>query len=264
MRRPFKNALNVSTAEGRFGFPRLTTLGPLVDTSEITPFKDIEPGSYSLEDIEKIQSVTGEDTRRALGDIIEFDLELYSKEPDDVVFEYRTEKLSTLLEVNDFSSAILTAMSKAEEEGIRLEADETERHFIENEELEKEVVNHMDGKQSIFTDDLLTDITLTWQRIQDGNYSSVYESESELRSDVVDEVIRDFHRVMIINDSIRDSGEYFPPTTENISLGAPVGWGTIDGAHRIVALSQIIGTDVNIFIWEWSNEESMIEHSDMF
>jgi len=245
--------------EGPLGFPRLTTLGPLVERSSIEPFKDISEGKYSTYDLKEIQPRTGQDTIEALGDIIEFDLDNQSMTSRDVMFSYRREQISEVLEVNDFSSGLLEAMSKAEQNDIPLKGSiGADGMQVYNDELENEVRDHMDGDpDTMFTDDLLSSIDLHWQWIIDGSLSQ-YMSEAETREEIVGKVISDFNRVMEINEAIRDSREYFPPTVENIELGAPAKWGTIDGAHRIVTLSQILGTDEEILIWEWDNEEEFI------
>lgn len=252
--------------EGPLGFPRLTTLGPLVKPSTVQPFKDIPPKTYYLDDIMSVQPKTGEDTRMALDDIIEFDLELRGKfSPSDVTFEYRKERLSNVLEKNNFSLSLLEVMSLAEERGIPLKAEEVSRMELENPMLVQEIRSHMDGESSIFTDGLLSGVDKTWERVQQmPEGGGGFESKSELRDRIVNKVVEDFHRVMEINDSIRSSNEYFPPTTENIALDESVGWGTIDGAHRIVALSQIIGSDEEIFIWEWRNQKMFIEESPFY
>lgn len=249
--------------EGPLGFPRLTTLGPFVKPSKIQPHKDIDEGVYPLGFIEEVQSLTGRDTRRALEDIIDFDLQLEGKfRPEDVEFRYRKEKIADLLDVNEFSSSLLEAMSKAEEKGIPLQATENDMLILENDELEREVRAHMDGEESLFTDDLLGGIDANWTRIVERG-DDLFRPKSEMMDEIVEKVIGDFDAVTEINEDIRDERVYFPPTTESVELGAPVGWGTIDGAHRIVALSQILGTDEEIFIWEWENQEMFIEESSV-
>lgn len=243
---------------GPLGFPRVTLLGPLVKPSTILPFKDIEEGTYSISDLDSIQPLTGEDTRRALRDIFEYDLQEDSNVVNEVQFAYRKETMSNLMNMNKFSTSLLKAMSNAEEAGIPLEAQDTDMRGARNERLEEEVRTHMDGGDSIFTDKMLSGIDNTWERINSGNISS-FEDESELRQRIVTKVVEDFDGVTDINDKIRSSKEYFPPTTEKVSLKGALGWGTIDGAHRLVALSQILGVDEKVYIWEWSNQEKFME-----
>lgn len=245
--------------KGPLGFPRLTTIGPFVKPTTVQPHEDIPENVYDLDFISSVQGQTAHDTERALVDIIEYDLDLGREFlPRDVTFRYRKEQIGELLEINSFSSTLLEAMSKAEEKGIPLEGEEKD-YIVRNERLESEVRSHMDGGSSIFTDDLLAGIDAQWEQIANG--LPEWMSESEARDEIVKKVVADFDRVMDINNSIRESHEYFPPTTENVKLGGVVGWGTIDGAHRIVALSQILGTDEEIYIWEWDNQKMFIEES---
>lgn len=244
--------------KGPFGFPRVTLLGPLVKPSTISPFKSIPEDDYSISDIDQFQPLTAEDTEFALRDIFRHELDIDPNTVDDIVFIYRKETISNLLDINEFSLSLLEAMSKAQEQNIPLESEDTDMVGVRNERLENEVRSHMNGEDSIFTDELLSGIDNTWERLNSGRISS-FEDESELRQNIVTKVVEDFNAVTEINNKIRSSGEYFPPTTENVSLEAPLGWGTIDGAHRIVALSQILGVDEEIYIWEWSNQSKFME-----
>lgn len=250
--------------EGPFGFPRLTTLGPFVKPSSIQPAENVSEGVYDLSYLYEVQEITARDTERALDDIIEHDLDLGNqfRPKMDVTFRYRKAQISDLLDINEFSSSLLEGMSRAEEEGIPLTGVETDRLMIENDRLEEEIRAHMNGEASIFTDSILSGIDANWGRV--ANDKKLWRSESEIREEVVEKTIEDFHGVMEINETIRDEHIYYPPTTESIELGAPVGWGTIDGAHRLVALSQIIGTDEEIYIWEWDNQQMFINESPVF
>jgi len=250
--------------EGPLGFPRLTTLGPFVEESSIKPFKSFNEDTYRLSFIESNQGKTGQDTRRALRDILEFELEVIREmPPDEAEFAYRKAQLSDVLGINEFSSSLLEAMEIAESNGIPLRGDELTEMEIENEELEDELDSLFRGEPSIFSDSLIDKINFRWSRTKQGDLPP-RTSKSEEKEEVIGSVIADFHRVTVINDKIRDSREYFPPTTEDLSLGGVLNWGTIDGAHRVVALSQILGADKEVFIWEWENQKEFMEQSRMF
>jgi hypothetical protein len=70
-----------------------------------------------------------------------------------------------------------------------------------------------------------------------------------------DKVHSDVETVLDINSKIRDSKTYFPPTI--YPVGSPYG-DTIDGAHRIVALASIIGTDEEIWVWELQEQDRIV------
>jgi hypothetical protein len=247
--------------EGPLGFPRLTTLGPLVKPSKIRPHKDITEGTYDIGFIEDEQAITGEDTRRAMRDILEYDLDVRTEfRLHDVIFRYHKRQISEIISINEFSSSLLETMSRAEDEGIPLKAERVSRVEIKNEPLYDEVERHMKGEDSIFTDKLLGGIDAQWKRVKNGDLRGG-RSEGQVREDIIDKVVDDFDRVMDINESIREDRIYYPPTTEDIELGGVVGWGTIDGAHRVVALSQILGTDAEIYVWEWDNQKDFVEQS---
>jgi len=250
--------------EGPLGFPRLTTIGPLTKPSTIQPAEEFKNDVFSLSFIQSNQSITGEDTRTALKDILDFELDVFPEvQPEDTEFRFHKRKIADILEINEFSSSLLEAMSRAEQKGIPLKAKEIGRMEIENEKLEEEARSHMKGGSSIFTDETLSGIDKEWERLAQGK-TPPRTSESEVVNRILDKVIADFDRVIEIADNIEDDNIYFPPTIEDIELGGVLGWGTIDGAHRVVALSQLLGTEEEIFVWEWENQKALMDQSPRF
>lgn len=245
--------------EGPLGLPRLTTLGPFVKPSSIEPAVDISEDIYPLQFILDNQEYTGEDTQFILEDYFHHVFEIPHKDVEEEVlsteYRYHKRQISEIIEINEFSKALLEAMSKAEEMDIELKGEE-ERYEIKNEELYNEIEKQLDGNSDLFTDELLSDIDDRWGRIEE---LATFRGKSEVIGEIKEKVAEDFHRVVTINEDIRSNNIYYPPTTENIDLGAPLDFGTLDGAHRIVALSQILGGDESVFVWEWSNEQMFLD-----
>lgn len=209
--------------EGPFGLPRLTSLGPLVEREEVQPAVDVEPGKYGIDMIKSVQRQTAVDS-------IFF---LARGQPGDVrdiieleaVFEYKQVSLGELITDTDFSSTLAKY--------VEMPPDEVE--------------SLIKGK-SIPESDRVD--LCAWLEFDSGEGS--LESCSE-------KVGEDIRRVEDINEKIRSQRVYFPPTT--FPIGSDEG-DTIDGAHRIVALASILGTEASIMVWELQNVGEVINRID--
>lgn len=244
---------------GPRGFPRLTTVGPFVEPDEIQPTHSTSPGIYSHEKLRKTQPLTHEDTKMAI--------ETTTREVhglpvakistpvsiEDTQWEYKKVPLQQLLDGNEFANNLLSAMSKFEQkygnfDSIKIEADR-ERFESGNHKLTEEAMAILNGEDSMFdsVEELEGIIGPISRQFERGDMRDVNEMISQLSND--------FRRVLDINDSIRDSREYWPPTIELYADDSGMTFGTVDGSHRTVALSQILGEDAEIFVWEWINED---------
>lgn len=244
---------------GPRGFPRLTTVGPFVEPDEIHPAHDTAPGVYPPQELERKQPITYDDTLRAIEettrDIADMDIAKISTpvRMDETKWEYNKMSLDHILERNEFAGNLLSVMSKYEQkygnfDSIQLEPD-TERLESGNAKVTGEAKAVLNGEDSIFdsVDELEGVIGPVSHQKEQGDMQSVNMMLSHLSED--------FRRVLKINDSIRSSREYWPPTVELNADDSGMTFGTIDGSHRTVALSQILGEGEDIFVWEWINED---------
>jgi len=209
---------------GPFGFPRLTDLGPFVEPDEIEPSVDVEPGLYSLSFIDDVQPQTARDTAMFLAEGRQTGIDFLLNE-DVAKFEYKQIVLGELLADSEFSSR-LTEIAQRKPRNV-------------------------------------------WREIRDGELEGAeklcsrlkFESGERARKECADKVERDIDRVQEINESIRSTGigtstrEYFPPTIFPLDEEGD----TIDGAHRIVALASILGTEERIWVWELQNQDEVTE-----
>lgn len=246
--------------EGRLGLPRLTSIGPFVKPSEVRPAHDLEAGIYDDSVLRSKQGKTHEDTVFAIEQTTQ-DL-AFDRQIEDAVdigetqWEYHQMQLSTLLEGNTFSRSLLTVMSRFEEkygsfDMINLDPD-FDQGEADNELISQEVLSQLRGEKSIFrTDEMLRNVNAFM--------FGAFERGGRDLEEGLEKTTGDFRRVLEINETIRSTREYWPPTVEkDASEQSGMNFGTIDGSHRTVALSQILGADQEIFVWEWINEDELI------
>lgn len=205
--------------KGPFGFPRLTNLGPLVEPSEIVPNHDTASGEYGLDDIRQRQNMTARDTLMFL---TEGDHSLEQHIEGVPVFEYKQVSLGRLISSSEFSAGLM--------EYAESNPDEIKRLVIEGE----------------IEDSDIEDLCLRFQNDKGGR----------ARKECANKIKNDIERVQEINNEIRDTSIYFPPTIFPISSNRG---DTIDGAHRIVALASILGTEEHIYVWELKNTEEIYD-----
>lgn len=198
--------------EGPFGFPRLTELGPFVKPDEIRPNHDTEPGVYPIDFIERVQPQTARDTAMFLGEA-RTQAQDFILERQILDFQYKQMKLGELLSNSEFSGKLI--------EIVQDDPEEVKRRIRSGE------MGDADKLCAILE----------------------FEDNQRERKRCAEKTEEDIERVMDINEKIRSSREYFPPT---VFKG---GKDTIDGAHRIVALASIIGTEENIWVWEMNQTE---------
>ena len=199
--------------EGPFGFRRLTSLGPFVEPDKIHPNHDTPPGTYGLIDIREVQPETAMDTSLFLA---EGEMAARDIVAGVAVFKYKEIILGELLDNSDFS-ATLTKYVERDPDDL---ADRVESRDIPDKDAKS--------------------LCLSLQ----------FDDNKRNREECARKVKEDIERVEVINEKIRDSREYFPPTTFPLESDGD----TIDGAHRIVALASIIGTEEEIWVWELQNE----------
>lgn len=243
--------------EGPQGFPRLTTLAPLVKPDVPEPSHDTQEGVYLISEVERLQPQTGADTRQALGPMVSLDLDIQDYDMSLTEFRYHKRRISDILEINDFSMALLDVMSVAEENGIPLRAEQV-RNLPENPMLEKEVQSVLLGEDSIITESQIRSLDVSADEVLRGDDG---EFDSRDANMIAEKAVADVDSVVRIAEDIDDDRIYYPPTIEDVELGGVAGWGVIDGSHRLVALSQIMGTDAEIYVWEWENQRSVIKRS---
>jgi len=242
--------------KGPLGFPRLTSIGPLVSEDSISVPHNVEEGVHPHNVLSSAQSKTYEHSSvlmtkesEVLVDFDETPLSRYIR-MDETEWRYRKMNLGTILDGNVFSSSLLDVMSSFEQKYGSFDVIDTDQDFeLSNMEIESEVNNALEGRDSIFEpreqiNDLFVGLTDSYDR-----------GETRRVSDAREKIVRDFIRVLNINEKIRDEGIYWPPTVELGAKPDALLVGTIDGSHRTVALSQILGADEEIYVWEWFNQE---------
>lgn len=203
--------------EGPFGLPRLTSLGPFVEPDKIQPNHDTPPGTYGLKFIESVQPQTARDTALFLGEG-RMDAADAVESLGLPVFEYKQVVLGELLSDAEFSRTLAEIVERDD----------------------REVIESIVNETSDFDETNLC----AWLEFSD--------RKDDLQQ-CADKVQQDIARVDEINEKIRSSRTYFPPTIFPIDEPGD----TIDGAHRIVSLSSIIGTEERIWVWELQNQDEV-------
>ena len=251
---------------GRFGFPRLSALGPFVKSGEIEPAHDTPSDFYLSDMLRQTQPQTHRDTAFIFEDIIRDEMDYnpdnkFTSAPtmDMIEWHYRDMNIGQMLSGNTFSRSLLNVMEAFEEkEGdFSFVDDIREAPFGGSMEMYTvdtvfdEVMAVEDGDSIIDESDLIGAA---------GTYSSyINRGDEEALYRTIDKVTTDIERVVDITEDIRSSRKYWPPTVElNGDEDSGMGWGTLDGAHRIVAMSQILGENADMKVWEFSNEEDFI------
>lgn len=203
---------------GPFGFPRLTDLGPFVEPDRIKPAVDVEPRLYPLSFIADVQFQTATDTAIFLAEGREEGIDVLLD--DDIAeFEYKQIILGELLDDSEFSAKLTEIVQR------------------NIQQVKKEIqAGKLEGAESLCN------------RLK-------FESTQSARNRCAGKVERDIDRVMEINNKIRDTREYFPPTI--FPMNEP--GDTIDGAHRIVALASVLGTEERIWVWELQNQDAVTD-----
>lgn len=242
--------------KGPLGFPRLTTIGPLVSEDSISVPHNVEEGIHSHTVLSSAQGKTYQDSSILMEEesriLVDFNETPLSRpvRVDDAEWRYIKMSLGTILDGNTFSLSLLDIMSSFEQEYGSFDMVDTYQGIeASNMQIESEVNKALEGKDSIFkTRDQLNNIS--------AGITEAYDlGETRRVSEAREKIVRDFIRVLTINEDIRSEGIYWPPTVELGAKPDALFVGTIDGSHRIVALSQILGTDEEIYVWEWFNQE---------
>lgn len=251
---------------GRFGFPRLSALGPFVKSGEIEPPHNTPSGFYPSSKLRSTQPLTYEDTAFIFNEIIRDEIEYnpdnkLTEAPtmESIEWHYKDMNIGQMLSGNTFSRSLLNIMGAFEEkEGDFTFVDDIREapfgggmEMFTVDTVFDEVMAVEDGNSIITESDLIGAAGTYSSYLNRGDEESLYRT--------IDKVTTDIERVVDITEDIRSSREYWPPTVElNGDEDSGMGWGTLDGAHRIVAMSQILGENADMKVWEFSNEEEFL------
>lgn len=248
--------------EGPLGFPRLTTLGPLVKPDSIEPAYDLPEDVYPFSMMDDYTPDTAHMVEMNIREWLDVHPDaVRSKQVSETNWHYHKMPVEKVITGNEFADSLNSFMVDLEEkygdemyqfenpEGVPIE--DTAGGMIISPSVEKEVRNLTKGEQSILTEDELTSIAMSYQ---------IYKDEGDMRilNEVIEKISSDLARVKEITEGIRSSGEYWPPAVEKDAEDWRMGFGTIDGSHRVVAHNTLIGRDESILVWEWTNQEEFM------